>query len=81
MLPFGFFGSAARLAAFEDVLFARMGGLYHLVAGTVAFVEEAVAEINRGVIDDQGFLVGEELFVAAVRGDEPVFDWTKGLKR
>lgn len=69
-LDLGFLGSARGLAAFDDVLLARAGGLDHLVVGAVALGEEAVAEMDRGVIDNLGFLVGEEVFVAAVRGNE-----------
>ena len=67
---FGFLGSAAGLAAFEDILFAGAGGLHHLVAGAGASVDEAVAETHCAVEDDARFLEREEVFVTAVgRGE------------
>ena len=65
---FEFLGGAGNLAAFNDVLFAGARGLHHLVEGAVFFVQKARGEINGGVIDDLGFLAGEKVFVAAVRG-------------
>jgi len=47
-------------------------GLDHLVAGAVAAVEEAVAEIDCGVVDDLGLAVGEQGGVAAVRRNEAI---------
>ena len=53
----------------------------NLIAGAVFFVQKARGEINGGVIDDPGFLIGEKLFVAAVRGDEAAGGWgVKGRK-
>ena len=67
---FHFLGGAAGLAAFEDVLFPRAGSLHHLVGGAATLVHEAAAEAHGAIIDDAGFLEGEELLVAAVSGDE-----------
>ena len=69
-LDFRFLGSAAGFAAFEDVLFAGTGGLHHLVVGAGSPVDKAVAEVYRGVKDDEGLVVGEQLLVAAMRRDE-----------
>src|SRR5450432_3670276 len=59
-----FLGSPACLTAFENVLFARPGSLHHLVMSAGFFVNEPVAEIDSSLIDNQGFVVGEQLFVA-----------------
>jgi hypothetical protein len=54
---------------------------------TVPLEEKPAAKMNGGVIDDFGFLVGEEFFVAAVRGYERLgwlggeFQGTKGTER
>ena len=69
-LDFRFLGGAAGFAAFEDVLFAGTGGLHHLVVGAGSPVYKAVAEIDRGVKDDEGLVVGEQFLVAAMRRDE-----------
>src|SRR5713101_5455097 len=77
---FEFLGGAGNLAAFNDVLFAEARGLYHLVARAVFFVQKARGEINGGVIDDPGFLVGEKVFVT-VRREEAAGLWRlKGRK-
>ena len=68
----GFLGSARGFAAFEDVLLSRSRGLHHLVVGAVALLQEAFAEPHRAVIDDAGFLEGEEILVAAVGRDEAI---------
>ena len=41
-------------------MLAGTGGLDHLVARAVTFVEKAVAKADRGIIDDERFLVGEQ---------------------
>jgi hypothetical protein len=56
--------------AFEDVLFAGTRGLHHLVVSAGSPVYKAVAEVDRGVEDDEGLVVGEEFLVAAMRRDE-----------
>ncbi len=67
---FGFFGSARSLAAFKNILFAGAGGLNHLVVGAVAFFQVAATEPNGAVLDNPGFLEGEEVFVTAMRRNE-----------
>ena len=62
-------------------MFAGPGRLDHLVVSAIAFVEVAIAEIDGGIEHDQGFLIGEENLVAAVRGYEAGLIWRKGLKR
>jgi hypothetical protein len=85
-LDFGFFGSAGRLAAFKDVLFAGACGLNHLVIGAVGFFQEALAEAHRAVIDNPGLLEGEQILVATVGWDEvfghtvQLSEGTKGTK-
>jgi hypothetical protein len=53
--------------------------------GAAAPVDEAVAEIDCGVVDDLRFLVGEEFLVTAMRRDEALshgeFLYGIGLKR
>jgi hypothetical protein len=71
-LDFGFLGCTAELAAFEDVLLAGAGGLHHLVVRAGFFVYETVAEMERGLKNHEGFVVGEQLLVASVRWDESV---------
>jgi len=44
-------------------LLAGPRGLDHLVARAVAPAEEAVAEMNDGIIPHQGFLAGEQSMV------------------
>jgi hypothetical protein len=41
-----------------------------LVVGAGSPVDKAVAEVYRGVKDDEGLVVGEQLLVAAMRRDE-----------
>ena len=48
------------LAAFEDVLFPRSRGLDHLVDRAVALGEMFVRKAKREIVDDLGFLEGEE---------------------
>jgi len=80
-LKLGFFGGAAGLAAFEDVLFTRPGGLHHPVKGAGFPVYESVAEILRGLKHPQRFLVGEQILVSAVRRNEATWDiFRKGRK-
>jgi hypothetical protein len=43
-------------------------GLDHLVHGAVAFGEILVREAEREVVNDFGFLIGEESLVIATRG-------------
>ena len=69
-LDLHFLGGAGGLAAFEDVLFAGACRLHHLVDGAVFTGEEALAETVGEIVDDLGFLVGEQLTVVAVGGDE-----------
>ena len=47
--------------------------LHHLVNGAVALVQEALAEKHRAGIDDERFLVREQLSVVAVRRDKSCF--------
>ena len=69
-LDLSLFGSAGGLATLEDVLFPGAGRLDHLVVGAVALLQEAVTEIARAVIDHQGLLVAEKVFVTTVGRDE-----------
>ena len=50
-------------AAFDDVLLAGTGRLDHLVMDAAAFVDEAIAEMDPGVVHDLRLLVGEQLLV------------------
>jgi hypothetical protein len=74
-------------AASDDVLFAGTGGLDHLVAGAVALLEQAVAEVDCGVVDDFGLAVREQVDITAVRWDETIsrgpflVERTQGAKR
>ena len=69
-LDFEFLGSAGYLAALGDVLVATACRLHHLIVGAGAHADEAVAKAHGGIIDDLGFLVAVELFVAAMRRDK-----------
>jgi hypothetical protein len=44
--------------------------LHHLIDRAVAPAQEALAEAEGEVIDDLGFLIGEEFLVIAMRRDE-----------
>lgn len=65
-----FLGRSRHLAAFGDILVAAARGLHHLVVGAGFSVNEAVAEADRGIVNDLGFSVGEKVIVAAMRRDE-----------
>jgi hypothetical protein len=67
---FGFFGGAAGLAPFENVLFAGAGGLHHLVPGAGTPVDKAITETHRAVENDSGLLKREKVFIASVRRRE-----------
>ena len=71
-LDLGFLGGERSLAALQDVLFAGAGRLDHLVNGAVAFGEELVREAEGDVIDNLGFLEGEESLVIAARWKQAV---------
>ena len=78
---FGFLRGAGSVAAFQNVLFARAGSLDHLIMGAGVLVHEAVAEPHCAIIDDAGFLKGDEVFVAAMRRDKAVgHGFGKGTK-
>jgi hypothetical protein len=51
-------------------LFARTGGLDHLIVGPITLVEETPAEVDGGVVDDFRLAVRLQLLVTAVRWDE-----------
>lgn len=61
---FGLRGGGRGAAAFGDVLTVAAGGLDHLVDGTRAWVEEALAEPDGGVVDEGGGLEAGGLAVA-----------------
>ncbi len=67
---FRFLGCARYPAAFSDVFVTAAGRLHHLIVGAGALVDEAVAKAHGGIVNDLGFLVAVELFIAAVRRDE-----------
>jgi hypothetical protein len=69
-LQLALFGSGRNLAAFCDVLVATARRLHHLVVRARAPAYEAVAEADGGVVDDLGFVVGEEILVTTVQWDE-----------
>ena len=71
-LEFRFFGCAAGFTGFHDVLFARAGCLHHLVNGAVSSTQKTLAKNDRSVIDQHGLLIGEQLLVAPVRGEDAV---------
>jgi len=54
----------------QIVLLAGARRLDDLVVGTTALVDETIAEGDGGVVDDLGFLVGEQLLVATVFRNE-----------
>lgn len=58
------------LAAFDNILLAGACGLDHLVVSAAAAVDEAVTEVDCGVVDNLGLAIGEQVGVAAVRGNE-----------
>ncbi len=64
-LDFGLGGGERGFAGFEDVFLAGAGGLDHLVDGAVASAEVFVGEAEGDVVDDFGFLEGEERGVIA----------------
>ena len=70
---FGFLGRGRGHRAFDDVLFTGTCRLHHLVNSAVALVQKAVAEKHRAGIDDERFLVREQLCVVAVRRDKSCF--------
>ena len=45
----------------------------HLVMSAAALVDEAGAEVDRGIVDDLGLLVGEQALVAAMGWDEALW--------
>ena len=67
-LDLSFLGGKGGFAAFQDVLFAGARGLDHLVHGAVALAEILVRETEGEVVDDFGFLVGEEGLVITAGG-------------
>lgn len=71
-LEFQFLGGAGNLAAFHNVLLAGASRLHHLVMGLVAPVDETLAEVDRGVKNDHGLLIGQKLLIATVRRDESI---------
>jgi hypothetical protein len=79
-LDLGFLGSAARLAALENILFARAGGLHHLVVGARPFVDKPVAKFHGAIVDNAGFLKGVELLIAPVWRDKALGRGRKGLR-
>ena len=52
-----------------------------MVNGAVFVVEEALAEAEGEVIDDFGFLVGEEFLVVPGFGEKAVVWWRHGADR
>jgi hypothetical protein len=74
-------GEAGAGHAFAVIAQEFLQAAAGLVVGAGAPVDEAVTEADRGVVDDLGFLVGAELFLAAVRGDEAFQKGQKGLRR
>lgn len=75
---FGFGGGSRGFAAFRDVLLAGSCGLDHLVDGAVASREEAVAEVVGEVVDDLGFLKGDEVVVVTAGWEEAGGTWIRG---
>src|SRR4029077_13642152 len=72
-----FLGGQRCLAAFKDVLFPGACGLDHLIHSAVALGEELVREAEGNIIDDLGFLEGEERLVIAARRKQPL--WRMGV--
>ncbi|MHC1768322.1 MAG: hypothetical protein AB9869_29285 [Verrucomicrobiia bacterium] len=66
-LQFRFFGSAAGLARFQDVLLAGPRSLDHLVVSAVALVQKTLAEPHRPVIDDPRFAKRQQFLVTSMR--------------
>lgn len=69
-LDLGFLGSDGRLAALDDVLFAGASGLNHLIEGAISALEKALAKMDGEVVNDLRLLVGEQLAVVTVWGEE-----------
>ena len=65
-LELGLLRRAGGDASFRDVLHAAARGLNHLIMGARPFVDEAIAEDERAVIDQLGGLKAAQLAVAAV---------------
>jgi len=55
----------------HDILFARSGGLDHLVHGAICLIDKAVAESKGEIVNNLSFSIGKEFPVVAVRRDEP----------
>src|SRR6185437_4687715 len=69
-LDFGFLGSPAGLAAFQNVLFAGTRSLNHLIVSPGFFANKPAAIINSGLKYNQRFVVGQERLVSSVWRDE-----------
>jgi|SRR6516165_935912 len=54
----------------HDILFARSGGLDHLVHGAICLIDKAVAESKGEIVNNLSFSIGKEFPVVAVRRDE-----------
>jgi hypothetical protein len=74
-LNLGFLRSERGFAAFEDVLFPGARGLDHLVHRAVAFAEILVREPKGEVVNDFGFLVGEQRLIIPRGG---MIGWEEG---
>lgn len=68
-----FFGGSGCTAAFGDIADAAASGLDHLIVRTAAFINEAVAEDDGGVIDGLGDDIAAEVLVTAVGEEEGFF--------
>jgi hypothetical protein len=53
-------------------LLTGTGGLDHLVAGAIAFVQKAVTEMDGSVVDNFRLLIRKQIGVAAVGRDEAI---------
>lgn len=69
-LNLGFLGGEGGFAAFENVLFSGARGLDHLIDRAVAFGQKLVGEAEGDVVNDFGFLKGEQGSVIAARWEE-----------
>lgn len=57
-------------ASLDDVLLAGPGRLDHLIAGPALPADEAITEVDCGVIDDLSLPIGKQIPVAAMWWDE-----------
>jgi len=56
--------------AFDDVLLARPSSLDHLTDRAVVFLQEALAETNRGIANNLRVAIGKQVAVPAMRRNE-----------